>query len=73
MGEVIGDGTYQKPTDSGKGGDLDESRVPPPGVRHEYSPVENDEGEFEEAERSGPGQFFDEECLSRMSVYSLHK
>ena len=65
LGEVIGDATDEKPADGGKGGHLDHARVLPPGVRHEYSPVQNDEGELEEAEGSGPGQFFDEECLGR--------
>lgn len=68
-GEIVGDGTEQEATDGGEGGHLDEESVFAAGAGDEDAAVEDDEGEFEQAERGGPGHFFDEECLAVRRVW----
>ncbi|KAI4237807.1 MAG: hypothetical protein LQ352_007913, partial [Teloschistes flavicans] len=62
-GEVVGDGTDQEPADGREGGELDPETVAAAGAGDEDAAVEDDEGEFQEAEGGGPGDFFDEEGL----------
>ncbi|KAI4144406.1 MAG: hypothetical protein L6R39_004196 [Caloplaca ligustica] len=65
FGQVVGDGTDQKPAHGGESNYLDYPRVLPPGAGHEDASVQDDEGELEETERSGPAEFFNEQCLPR--------
>ena len=49
LGKVVSDGPDQKSGDSSEGDDLDQSRMFHPGVGDEYTPVQDDKGEFEKA------------------------
>ena len=66
LGKVICDGPDQKPRDSGEGDYLDQSRMFHPGVGDEYTPVQDDQGELEKAERGSPCKLLDKQSLQKM-------
>lgn len=71
-GKVVCDGTDQEATDGSESGGLDpEATVAAAGAGDEDAAVEDDEGKFEEAEGGCPGDFFDEEGLSRKTWLDL--
>ena len=59
FGQVVSDGPDQKSRDCGEGDDLDQSCMFHPGVGYKDTPVQDDQGELEKAERSSPGELLD--------------
>ena len=61
--EVVCDGAEQEREYEERGDDLDRAAAAVAGVGDEDVAVQDDEGEFQQAEGGGPGEFFDEEGL----------
>ena len=66
LGKVVCDGPDQESGDSGESDYLDQSCMFHPGVDDEYTPVQDDQGELEEAERGGPCELLDKQSLQQM-------
>lgn len=72
LSEIVCDGSDQEAANSGEGGDLNQERVLAAGAGHKDPSVQYDQCEFQQAQRGGPGELFDEQGLARrlLGVYS---
>lgn len=68
--EIVYDGARQKPAHSDEGPNLNQCRILSARARHEYPAVKYDQRELKQAERRGPGELFDEQCLNRTVLES---
>lgn len=64
--KVIRDGPDQKPGDSREGDHLDYSSMFHPSVGDEYTPIQDDQGELEKAERGSPCKLLDKQSLQKI-------